>query len=303
MILNHVPVLWREVLGFLAVKPGGRYIDCTVGGGGHTEAILKKGGEVLGIDQDPMSLDVARKRLSSRFGESTGAGRACPGAFKLALGNFATLSKIASETGFRHVDGVLFDLGFASFQVDNSERGLSFAVDGPLDMRLDPTLGVTAADLLNALPETELYKLIKEVGDEKRARSVTRAIISRRALTLFTRTGELKRLIESVYERARRWKIHPATKTFMALRIAVNSELENIKQALPQALELVKPGGRIVVVSFHSGEDRIVKNVFRAWGQEQKAKILTYRPVSPKEMEISVNPRARSAKCRAIEKL
>lgn len=299
-MMEHTPVLLQEVLRLLDVKPGRKYIDSTVGGGGHTEAIAKEGTRVLGIDQDPRSLEIAKKHLLSRFDRE--ARRACPGVFKLKTGNFRNLAKIASDEHFTRVDGVLFDLGFASFQMADPERGLSLRAEGPLDMRLDPTLGVTAADLLNALPEVELYKLLKEVGEEPKARSITRAIVSRRRLVPFRTSADLTSLIENIYLGGR-MKIHPATRVFMALRIAVNSEFENLKMALPQALDLIKKGGRMVVISFHSGEDRIVKNAFRDWEKQGKVSILTPKPVVPSEKEKLKNPRARSAKLRAMEKI
>lgn len=307
-MMGHTPVLLKEVAKLLDVKPGERFIDSTVGGGGHTEAILKKGGEVLGIDCDPTSLEEARKHLRSCF-DSSEARRACPdkyrpvlvpGVFKLRLGNFAQLQEIASEEHFVQIDGVLFDLGFASFQMDDPGRGLAIKDEGPLDMRLDPSLGVTAADLLNVLPEGQLYKLIKEIGEEKRARSITRAIVARRSIEPFLTTGDLKSLVEHLFRKS--GKIHPATKVFMALRIAVNSELENLNLALPQALDLVKKGGRMVVISFHSGEDRIVKNKFRDWEEQRKVRVLTPKPVVPGSAEVFKNPRARSAKMRAVQK-
>ena len=301
MTVNHLPVMLTEVISLLSVKPGKKYIDSTVGGGGHTEAILKKGGEVLGIDQDPTSLSEARKRLSTRFGEVAETRRACPGVFRLVRTNFVNLQKIASEEDYYPVDGILFDLGFASFQMDNPERGLSLSKDGPLDMRLDPGLGVTAADILNALSETQLYNLIKDVGEADNARSLTRAIVARRRLEPFTHTRELASLIEHISP-GYRGKIHPATKVFMALRIVVNSEFENLQTALPQALDLVKSGGRIVVISFHSGEDRIVKDTFREWEGLGKVEILTNKPVVPSNLEILNNPRSRSAKLRAVVK-
>ncbi|TSC90476.1 MAG: 16S rRNA (cytosine1402-N4)-methyltransferase [Microgenomates group bacterium Gr01-1014_5] len=301
MIVKHLPVMLTEVVSLLGIKPGKKYIDSTVGGGGHTEAILKKGGEVLGIDQDPTSLAEARKRLLARFGEVAETRQACPDVFRLVRGNFANLQKIASEEDYCPVNGILFDLGFASFQMDNPERGLSLSKDGPLDMRLDPDLGVTAADILNVLPEGQLYKLIKEVGEADNAWSLTRAIVARRRLEPFTHTRDLASLIERLT--GYRGKIHPATKVFMALRIVVNSEFENLQMALPQALDLVKSGGRIVVVSFHSGEDRIVKDTFREWENFGKVKILTNKPVVPSTLEILNNPRSRSAKLRAVVKI
>ena len=292
MTVNHLPVMLTEVISLLSVKPGKKYIDSTVGGGGHTEAILKKGGEVLGIDQDPTSLAEARKHLF-----------ACPGVFRLVRTNFVNLQKIASEEDYYPVDGILFDLGFASFQMDNPERGLSLSKDGPLDMRLDPGLGVTAADILNALSETQLYNLIKDVGEADNARSLTRAIVARRRLEPFTHTRELANLVEHVNPSYRtKTRLHPATKIFMALRIAVNSEFENLRSVLPQALGLVESGGRIVVISFHSGEDRIVKDTFREWEGLGKVEILTNKPVVPSNLEILNNPRSRSAKLRAVVK-
>lgn len=291
MTVKHLPVMLTEIISLLNVKLGKKYIDSTVGGGGHTEAILNKGGEVLGIDQDPTSLAEARKRLST-----------CPGVFRLVRSNFANLQKIASEEDYCPVDGILFDLGFASFQMDNPERGLSLSKDGPLDMRLDPGLGVTAADILNVLPEGQLYKLIREVGEADNAWSLTRAIVARRRLEPFTHTRDLANLIEHTNP-GYRGKIHPATKVFMALRIVVNSEFENLQIALPQALALVRSRGRIVVVSFHSGEDRIVKDIFREWESAGKVEILTDKPVVPKDTEILNNPRSRSAKLRAVVKI
>ncbi len=298
MIVKHLPVMLTEVISLLSVKPGKKYIDSTVGGGGHTEAILKKGGEVLGIDQDPTSLAEARKRLLACPGRYHTV--PTPGVFRLVRTNFVNLQKIASEEDYCPVDGILFDLGFASFQMDNPERGLSLSKDGPLDMRLDPDLGVTAADILNVLPEGQLYKLIREVGEADNAWSLTRAIVARRRLEPFTHTRDLASLIERIT--GYRGKIHPATQVFMALRIVVNSEFENLQTALPQALDLVKSGGRIVVVSFHSGEDRIVKDTFREWEGLVKVKILTNKPVVPSTLEILNNPRSRSAKLRAVVK-
>lgn len=289
----HTPVLVKEVLYFLDVRPGRRFIDATVGGGGHTEAILKEEGEVLGIDQDPKSLEFAKRRLE----------QACPqGVFKLTPGNFSRLSEIAKAEGFRSIDGILFDLGFASFQIDDPSRGLSFTKEGPLDMRLSPDLGVTAADLLNALPERKLYQLFSEFGQENRARAVARAVVRRRTLKPFQTTGQLRELVEEVYG-GPAGKIHPATKVFMALRIAVNQELENLEKALPQTLGLLRKGARLVVISFHSGEDRGVKDFLKSQERAESLKILTKKPIVPSEQEVRENPRSRSAKLRAAEKI
>lgn len=305
---EHKPVLVKEILEFLDVRRGKQslslrdkgYIDATVGGGGHLEVILQKGGEVLGIEQDPKALERAERRLS-----------ACSGVFRLVQGNFADIGKIAQGVGFDKVDGILFDLGFASFQVDDPKYGLSFQEEGPLDMRLDPNLGVTAADLVNGLPENELYKLFRETGEEKHSRAIANAIVRRRVIAPFKTTEELAELVEGLYQKTGNWKLatgnyrrlHPATKVFMALRIAVNSELDNLKEALPQAVELLKTGGKLLVISFHSGEDRIVKDFLNEARTRGILKVLTKKPVVPTVSEIEANPRARSAKLRVAERI
>lgn len=293
---QHKPVLVKEVLYFLDAGPGRRFIDATIGGSGHTEAILKLGGEVLGIDISPKALRLAEERIR----------RACPAPkARLVQGNFRDILQIAQNAGFGRADGILFDLGIASFELEDPSLGLSFTREGPLDMRLSPELGVKAADLVNGLTENELAKLFYEFGQEKLAGQIARAIVSRRAVAPFKTTGDLRQIAEEVYGRrqGQRQKIHPATKIFMALRIAVNLEFENLKSALPQALELLKPGGKLAVISFHSGEDRIVKQFFREEEKKGAARILTRKPVVPSNLEIEKNPRARSAKLRAIEKV
>lgn len=304
----HIPVLLKEVLYFLDVSPGKRFIDATVGGSGHTEAILQSGGEVLGVDISPVALRLAEERIK----------KACPvPKVRLVQGNFKDILQIAQNAGFKKVDGILFDLGIASFQLAEPSLGLSFMKDGPLDMRLDPTLGVQARDLVNSLPEDKLYELFYEIGQEKRALEIARAIVSARSVKLFETTTDLRRVAEEVYERrekvkgpstirygtGKRQKIHPATKVFMALRIAVNLEFENLNRALPQALELLRPGGRLAVISFHSGEDRIVKQFFKEEEKKKMIKILTKKPIMPSSAEIEENPRARSAKLRVGEKI
>lgn len=302
---KHTPVLLKEVLYFLDVRPGRRFIDATVGGSGHTKAILNLGGEVLGIDASPVALRLAEEELK----EET--------RFRLVRGNFADIGRIAKQEGFGRVDGILFDLGIASFQLDNPSLGLSFRSEGPLDMRIDPSLGVCASDLINALPERELYELFSQVGQEKRALEIARAVVSARSVKPFETTTDLRRVVEEVYGRrekvkgpgtirygaGKRQKIHPATKVFMALRIAVNLEFENLVRALPQTLELLKPRGRLAVISFHSGEDRIVKHFLREEEKKGTVKVITKKPVVPSETEAQENPRARSAKMRAAEKL
>lgn len=289
---KHISVLLKEVLYFLDVRPGRRFIDATVGGSGHTKAILKLGGEVLGIDASPVALRLAGEELKEEKGVS------------LVQGNFADIGRIAKREGFGKIDGILFDLGVASFQLDNPSLGFSFRTEGPLDMRIDPSLGVCASDLVNALPERELYELFSQVGQEKHALEIARAIVSARSLKSFEKTGELARLIEEIYGGKQNVsRIHPATRVFMALRIAVNLEFENLKAALPQAVGLLRHGGRLAVVSFHSGEDRIVKHFLKEEEKKGTAKILTKKPVIPSETEVQENPRARSAKMRAAEKI
>lgn len=297
MEYEHIPVMLDEVIEYLQIKKGQKYIDCTLGGGGYTKAILENGGEVLGLEQDPKTLEIARRNL----GECPDRYQTVPvpGSFKLINSNFSKLKEIAIQEDFVNVSGIVFDLGFASFQIDDPERGLSFLQDGPLDMRLDPSLGVTAADLVNTLPEKQLYELFRDVGGEQLSYEVAREISYVRRVLPFTKTNELREVIEKVYG-SRKSHIHPATKVFLSLRIAVNTELENLKQALPQAFELLREGGRLVVVSFHSGEDRIVKQFIKE--REEEMNVLLKKPLKPGELEIERNPRSRSALLRAVAK-
>jgi len=292
--LFHKPVLLKETIEFLAVKSGEKYIDTTVGGGGHSEAILKSGGILLGIDCDPEAITAARRRLSS----------ACPGAsWRLARGNFGNLKEIALKNNFFPAAGVLFDLGVSSHQLETDYRGFSFNLKGPLDMRMDPDLKVTAADLINCLSEDELTEIFFKFGEEKYSRRIARAICRARQLAPIKTADELAEIILRARPRRGRFdRTHPATRCFQALRIAVNDELNNLKKALPQALEILKPGGRLVVLSFHSLEDRIVKNFLKEKEKEGEIKILTKKPIRPTEVEIKQNPRSRSGKLRAGEK-
>lgn len=291
---KHKAVLEEEVKKFLAVAKKGLYIDTTVGGGGHSQSILTLGGNLLGLDQDPKALLMASKHLAS----------ACPpSVYHLAHSNFANLKNIAQKFGFVPADGILFDLGISSLQLEEKERGFSFLRDEPLDMRMDPQAqGVTAADLINALPKRRLYELFNQV-DEKLAWSIAQAIVLKRKVAPIKTTGQLSQIIERVYKKGRVYsKVHPATKVFLALRIAVNSELEILKKGLTSAFEILKKEGRLVVISFHSGEDRIVKNFFRLLEKEGKAEILTQKPAVATEEELRKNPRARSAKLRVLVK-
>ena len=288
----HEPVLLKEVIGYLNIKPGRKYIDATVGGGGHSKAILKLGGQLLAIDCDPEAIEAARERLST----------ACPDAsWRLTQGNFKDLAKIAGKYGFEKIDGVLFDLGVSSYQLETPQRGFSFNLEGPLDMRMDPSLEVTAADLVNGLNKGELEELFKKFAQEHSAGCIAEAIINARRLKPIKTIGQLVEIIENAVPR--RGRLHPATKVFQALRIVVNDELNNLKAALPQAMALLNPGGRLTVISFHSGEDKIVKQFLRHQAKEGKLRLITKKPIRVSAEELSANPRSRSAKLRVGEKL
>ena len=286
---NHVPVLLKEAADLLAVKPSGRYIDATLGGGGHAQEIIRQGGQILGIDQDPQAITIAQQRLH-------------PTHAQVVLGNFANLESIAQEHGFAPAAGIIFDLGVSSFQLDTPERGFSFQADAPLDMRMSPDLAVTAADLVNGLGRKELYALFTKLAQERLARPIADAIVESRRIRPINTTRQLATLVERVYGR-RRDHLHPATKVFQALRIAVNDELNNLKAALPQALNLLGSRGVLIVISFHEGEDRIVKHQFKNWALDHQGIILTPKPIIPSVEEIRSNPRSRSAKLRAFKKI
>lgn len=284
----HEPVLKKEVLEGLKVEKGKKYIDCTLGDGGHTIDILKKGGKVLGIDLDNGSLERAGERIEKEgFGER----------FTGVCGNFTNIENLAEENGFNKVDGILFDLGYSSTQLLDSEIGLSFNKDQPLDMRIDKSLNVTAADLINALPESKLEELFKDYGGERLAKKYAREIVKVRDLKQLKSTKDLVDLIVDIappnYENGR---LHPATRVFQALRIVVNNELENLETTLPKAARLLLPGGRMAVISFHSLEDRIVKRF------ENGVLPVGKSPIKASSEEVRENPRARSAKLRIYEK-
>ncbi len=299
----HKPVLYHEVLEGLKVRPGGQYVDCTVGGGGHSEGILELSspdGRLLGIDADPEAIERAARRLARYATRVT-----------LVKANFSDLEKMARETGFVQVDGVLMDLGFSSYHVEESERGFSFRKEGPLDMRYDPEQRITAETLVNELTQEELANLIWKYGEERRARSIARAIVAARPIRT---TTELAEVVAKAI--GRRGRIHPATKTFQALRIAVNDELGAIEKVLPQAVELLKPGGRLAVITFHSLEDRIVKRFMREMATEcdgdplcggkakrPKLKLVRRKVIKPSIEEVKTNPRSRSAKLRIAERV
>ncbi|HKV86310.1 MAG TPA: 16S rRNA (cytosine(1402)-N(4))-methyltransferase RsmH [Ktedonobacterales bacterium] len=307
----HLSVLPTETLAGLAPRPGGRYIDGTLGGGGHTALLLAAtapDGRVLGIDADEAALRRVRVRL---------AGPVDAGRLLTRQGNFARMGDLARAADFAPVDGVLLDLGLSSDQLAERERGFSFASDAPLDMRFDRSSGQPASDLLATLDERELADLLYRYGEEQRSRAIARRIVERRATAPIARTSELASLVASVIH-GRPGGIHPATRTFQALRIAVNDELASLEAALPVALDLLRPGGRLAVISFHSLEDRIVKRFFQAeargcvcppelpvcvCGRAPRLSLVTRHPVKAGAEEMARNPRARSAKLRVAERL
>ncbi len=289
----HVSVLLRETLEFLNVRRDGVYIDATLGSGGHAEAILTRLGEgrgkLLGIDQDPAALAMARERLA-RFREQA----------ILMAGNFAEIEALHRASGLPAADGVLADLGVSAMQLDDASRGFSFMREGPLDMRMDPEAELSAREIVNQTPERELADLIFKFGEERHSRRIARAIVKARP---FRKTTELAQVVtRAIPSRAGLHQIHPATRTFQALRIAVNRELESLERFLAAIPSVLARGGRIVILSYHSLEDRRVKQTFQSWQREGRARILTRKVVRPSPEEVEINSRSRSAKLRAAEK-
>ena len=327
MQTRHVPVMPEEVLEYLQPEPGGQYVDGTLGGGGHTAAILERSapnGRVLGIDTDARALERVRERLPQMVQD---------GRLVLVHGSFAELARIVDEAGFVSVQGILLDLGFSSDQMESAERGFSFSAEGPLDMRLDQAQAVTAADLVNTLSEQELADIFWRYGEERRSRQIARRIVREREKGSIRTTAQLAKLAAAGIS-YKYGAIHPATQVFQALRIAVNRELEQLEAVLPQALDVLTAStkraggsggnedsgelhaGRMVIISFHSLEDRLVKEFMRresrdcicppstpvcVCGHKAQLRILTRKPVSPTAQEVMNNPRARSAKLRAAE--
>jgi 16S rRNA (cytosine1402-N4)-methyltransferase len=305
LLATHIPVLLRETVAGLAVRPGGRYVDCTLGAGGHAQAILEHsqpGGQLLGIEADPAAVATARDNLAP-FGP----------AILIVNDNFSNLESICRVNEFVPVNGVLLDLGMSSMQLGSEGRGFSFKYDAPLDMRFNPEQEVSAADIVNGYEENELADLIFRYGEEERSRQLARAIIRARPLST---TGELARVIEGVIPGYHR--IHPATRTFQALRIAVNDELNRLSTALTQAVNVLGHGGRLVVISYHSLEDRIVKNFLKLESapcvcppgipvcvcrRQPRLRPVSKGALMPGEAEIAANPRARSAKMRVAERI
>ncbi len=300
---GHVPVLLKEAIDFLAVKRGGTYLDATVGLGGHSYEIAKRlgaPGHLIGFDKDPAALEVARGRLQ-QTGEDARHSTGDWPQITLMHGSFADL---ANDQRPATIDGLLADLGVSSLQLGDPARGFSFQAEGPLDMRMNPMSGETAEQVVNHIDERELADVIYEFGEERRSRRIARAIVRSRPI----RTTQQLVAVVSAAARSMNWKherirIHPATRTFQALRIFVNHELDDLKALLEAAPRVLKPGGRLVVISFHSLEDRIVKDALRDGAKQGWYRLLTKKPVTASEEEIDRNPRSRSAKMRAAEKV
>ncbi|MZP28955.1 16S rRNA (cytosine(1402)-N(4))-methyltransferase RsmH [Heliobacterium undosum] len=312
MVFHHIPVLLHQVLEVLQPRPEGVYLDGTVGGGGHSAAILEKisgRGRLIGLDQDPTALAAAGRNLAS-FGDRV----------TLVRSNFRRIGAVVAELGLMgKIDGILLDIGVSSHQLDEAERGFTYRMDAPLDMRMNPESALTAAKLLNEAPEGEIARILRDYGEERWAKRIAQFIVKRRAEQALERTGELVDIIRAAIPAAARQEGgHPAKRTFQALRIAVNDELGALEEALPAALEALAPGGRLAVISFHSLEDRIVKNFFAeqargclcppdfpvcACGNRPKVKIITRKPLVGSDEEMQANPRAQSAKLRAAEKI
>lgn len=284
----------EEVGHYLNCRPGHIILDCTLGEGGHASLLASKvspGGCLIGIDRDGEAIEVARRKLN-RFGES----------IKIEQANFRDLREVLKRRGIEKLDGILFDLGVNSSQLQDPGRGFSFRLDGPLDMRMDNREDSQASDLVNRLGRKELEWIIREYGEERFAGRISRRIVEERSSQPILSTVRLAQIVAEALPG--RGKIHPATRTFQAIRIYLNGELDALEQALPEAISMLKSGGRICVISFHSLEDRIVKYEFRRWDrQEGMLRILTRKPVRPGIEEVRRNPRSRSAKLRAAEKL
>ena len=293
--VTHTSVMVSELLEHLNVRPGGRYIDCTVGVGGHAAAILQAGEpdcRLLGLDADPEALRIARERLTP-FGARV----------TLVESYFSEVTQVAAETGFLPADGLICDLGVSSVQLDRPERGFSFRAEGPLDMRFGPSAERTAADIVNSESQEELARILYEYGEERRSRRIARRIVERRP---FSSTTQLAKAVEQVAgegRQASRSRVHPATKTFLALRIAVNQELRHLETVLAEARDLLGFGSRLVVISFHSLEDRLVKRFLQdaSRGDAPTFRLLTRKVVRPGPAEVQGNRRSRSARLRAAE--
>jgi 16S rRNA (cytosine1402-N4)-methyltransferase len=295
MTIHHEPVMTREVLAFLQPEHGGLFVDCTVGLGGHAKALLEAGAtKVIGLDRDPAALVIAADTLAG-FGDRV----------ELVHSDYRAIESVLDARGMRTVDGALADLGMSSYQLEAEGRGFSFQREDPLDMRMDTTTGPTAAELLSASSEREIADAIYQFGEERFSRRVARAIVQNRETAVIRTTGQLAAIVRHAIPRHGFSRIDPATRTFQGLRIWVNRELDGLDTFLTALARRLKTGARMVVITFHSLEDRIVKHTLRALAQQEDApiRILTKKPVLPQPDEIDRNPRARSAKLRAAERV
>ncbi|NPB04966.1 MAG: 16S rRNA (cytosine(1402)-N(4))-methyltransferase RsmH [Aquificae bacterium] len=292
--MEHFPVLLEETLSHLL--GGGRrvFVDATVGLGGHAYELLKRDPEayLIGVDKDPFALERAAERLKEFEGR-----------FALYQADYEDLDEVLRQEGLERVDGILMDLGVSMLQLKTPERGFSFREEAPLDMRMDPRQRLTAYDVVNRYSERELYRIIKEYGEERFARRIAAAIVRRRRQKPIETTAELAAVVEEAVPKGFYKKLHPATKTFQAIRIEVNRELEHLKNALLKVPSLLNRGGRIAVISFHSLEDRLVKHAFKNFEKEGLLKVITKKPILPSEEEVSKNPPSRSAKLRVAERV
>ena len=304
---NHVPVLLKEAIDFLAVQRGGTYIDATVGLGGHSYEIARRlgaPGHLIGLDKDPAALEIAREKLVvSRSSVAVSEGQ------PPMLSDWPTVTliqrsfaELVNDQGPTTIDGILADLGVSSLQFGDPARGFSFQAEGPLDMRMNPQAELTAEQVVNHFDERELADVIYEFGEERRSRRIARAIVRSRPIRTTAHLAAVISAAARPMNQAGR-RIHPATRTFQALRIFVNRELDDLRALLSAAPQVLKPGGRLVIISFHSLEDRIVKDALRAGARQGQYKLLTKKPVTPGEEEIDRNPRSRSAKLRAAERV
>ncbi len=294
METNHFPVLLEESVSLLTENRGKIYVDATVGLGGHSYEILKRNPDafLIGIDKDPYALDKAKERLKEFEGR-----------FALYQADYKDIDLVLKEEGIEAVDGILMDLGVSMLQLKTPERGFSFMAEAPLDMRMNPDQRLTAYDVVNRYKEKDLARIIKEYGEERFAYRIAKAIVSYRRKKPIETTKELAQIVENAVPKGFYKKIHPATKTFQAIRIEVNKELEHLKEALLKIPHLLNPKGRVAIISFHSLEDRLVKHAFRNFEKEGLLKVITKKPITPSEEEIKLNPPSRSAKLRVAEKL
>lgn len=291
----HTPAMLSEALEYLMPKQGDVIVDCTIGAAGHSKKILEKiipGGKLVGIDRDEEILEIAKKELE-QFKNN----------FILKNANFKDIDIVLDELKIGQVDGLLFDLGVSSYQLESSRRGFSFNLDGPLDMRMGQSQK-TACELVNFLDKEELADILFRYGQERYSRRIAEAITRERRIKPIETTFQLKGIVLKALPKSKEWRrIHPATRAFQALRIAVNDELDNLQEGLEKAGRILKPGGRVCVISFHSLEDRIAKNIFKGYAHSHVLKILTKKPVQPAKEEIDKNPRARSARLRAAQRI